>query len=462
MITAKRGKMPVALLLLLLLSGCGYALPDAVVAQFNRPAENATTHLTSALPCMGRQVTQGSILRLIIVPNVRDGDASPAGLSPGLGPRLLANPMLVAAVQSLNTPAVLTADSLPAARERANRAGRQSGTRAQIIIIDGGTLVQPDVAGQGGEIRASPLPFSSSAGIDRGASQFYMALTVLDEDLASIPGMSVEMNAYAERSREQLRIGLGTSTYDVSLTGARFATSVSSAQVSQSLFQAGAIEIVGKALGADPAACLSQARRVAENHARGASLDHSERETIADRRLVELGFLRPGPVDSVARTRAIAAFQRQAGRVATGSLDAATFADLVAGQRPVSPSFRRTDAPVPHGAAPFAVRASLPAATPGHIAPPCHTSNTPVIGVQDSATRISMPPNRNSCEIRLPATWLRLKPVVVRQPRHGQLTVVTNVDEIILRYDRAAVAARDEFTLLPGLSLGELRFEVTS
>lgn len=314
---------------ILTLGGCaGLDIPDAVRNEQSYPTRPATTFFTAALPCVGRMVEESLPFSLIVVPDVRDGDEPTQGTHPGLGPRRLANDMVVVAIQNMRTAKVLAASDLTAAQKRAERLERTQGAGAAILVVSGGTLVQDDVRGRGVDASGGSGPLSGSLGWNQSFGQFHMSLAVFGEDAISIPGLGVELNAIAESRENQIRLGVSTGSYEFSLGAGSTGTSVTRAQASQLLFQTGLMQVVGRASGVDISACIAHAHAAAEPYLHGLGAGAAQRTVQGEELLVRLGLLPDGEVSAQERVHAVAGFQRERGLPVTGFVDEATFAAL--------------------------------------------------------------------------------------------------------------------------------------
>lgn len=313
-----------------LLAGCAdLPMPDAVRSEQTHPTRQATTFFTAALPCVGRMVEESTNSTIIIVPDVLDGDAPQGMMSPGLGPRRLANDMLVVAAQNMRSRRVVAAIDLTAARRHASRLERSHSMPSTILFVTGGTLVEDDIRERNVGASASSGPVNASIGWNQSHRQFHLSMAVFTEDAVSIPGLGVEMNAVAETRNNQLRVGASTGNYEFSVGAGAAGTNVTRAQASQVLFQAGLMQIIGRASGVDISSCIARAHAVAEPYLYGLSAGADQRAAEGEIILIRLGFLAQRGSDQQSRAQAIAGFQTQLGLPVTGFIDEATFASML-------------------------------------------------------------------------------------------------------------------------------------
>lgn len=233
-------------------------------AGFHQPGGVATAQIasartlyTSTLPCVGRLVDQRGGGRIILVPDVVDGDEPREGTTAGIGPRRLANHMLVVATQNLGTSRVVAANDIASARRHAAAGG--GGGRARIVMVAGGTLAQDDVRSNFADLRGGYTSSRGALQFRSDRAQFHMTLATMDEQGISMPGHGVELNGYVTSAFGDARLGISTGLYDFSVGIGASGTSVTRAQVSQILFQAGVAQIVARLAGVELSPCLAPA-----------------------------------------------------------------------------------------------------------------------------------------------------------------------------------------------------------
>lgn len=355
-----------------LLAACAaMPLPDPVRNETERPSVNATTFVTSAIRCAGTAIdaqSRPNTPRLIVVSALRDADEAPGGTTPGQTARLLAPHMGAAAIQMMNTAAVLGATDTRAAQRLATRMVENGIPRPDVIHLLGGTLIERSAREEGAQIGGGPVPTSGSIGFDQSDTVYHLTLTTVDEGGLATPGLTYQIEARARRDRRNLRLGISTQTYNVNLDYAQTGNSITASQAANTLIQLGVLGVVTQALGLDVAPCIRRAHIDAEHGGwwEAATPDEQRRQTIA---LMQAnGLLPAGSPAPAALAEAAARFQQSRNLPTNGFLDRALYIELraVDAQRTSQVTAGRTPARTAQpGQPPLRVSIATPPTGPG-------------------------------------------------------------------------------------------------